>query len=147
MIDPTIKQRLLGHDFAGITYGAFALCVRLDNFCPHEEAKMTTAKNYLSLGETFEEKGKYFKAERLYRKALKAMESDGGVDQRSLLPYLYNLGMIQAALDKTSQSIKNLGRTLSILIELEGEDNEDVRELRRVLDELHPQPHAKVVNS
>ncbi len=108
---------------------------------------MTTAKNYLSLGETFEEKGKYFKAERLYRKALKAMESDGGVDQRSLLPYLYNLGMIQAALDKTSQSIKNLGRTLSILIELEGEDNEDVRELRRVLDELHPQPHAKVVNS
>lgn len=108
---------------------------------------MTTAKNYLSLGETFEEKGKYFKAERLYRKALRSMESEAGVDDKTLLPYLYNLGMVQAALDKTSQSIKNLGRTLSILIELEGEDNEDVRELRRVLDELHPQPQVKAVNS
>lgn len=58
---------------------------------------MTTAKNYLSLGESFEEKGKYFKAERLYKKALRAVEAEfaeGSENKQELLPYLYNLGMI-----------------------------------------------------
>ena len=111
---------------------------------------MTTAKNYLSLGESFEEKGKYFKAERLYKKALRAVEAEfaeGSENKQELLPYLYNLGMIQAALDKPSLSIKNLGRVLSILLESRSEEDPDVIELRRVLDELHPAIHSKAVNS
>lgn len=108
---------------------------------------MTTAKNYLSLGESFEEKGKYFKAERLYKKALKAVEREGQDCTDELIPYFYNLGMVQAALDKTSLSIKNLGKVLSLLLESRDEEHPDVKEVRMVIDQLHPQITQQAVNS
>lgn len=108
---------------------------------------MTTAKNYLSLGESFEEKGKYFKAERLYKKALKAVEAELGDDNESLIPYLYNLGMVQAALDKTGQAVKNLGRALTLMLNTLDESDDEIVELRQVLEEINPTPSAKAVNS
>lgn len=108
---------------------------------------MTTAKNYLSLGNMFEEKGKYFKAERLYKKALKVVEKNGAQPGDELINCLYNLGMVQAALDKSSDSIKNLGRLLSVLQENEKEHQDDIREVRIVLDELHPELIQQAVNS
>ena len=108
---------------------------------------MTTAKNYLSLGESFEEKGKYFKAERLYKKALKAVEQDEKTSSEELIPYFYNLGMVQAALDKTTLSIKNLGKVLNLLRESRDEEHPDVKEVRMVLEELHPAYTQQAVNS
>ncbi|MBZ0187810.1 MAG: hypothetical protein K8F91_16305, partial [Candidatus Obscuribacterales bacterium] len=100
---------------------------------------MTCAAKFLDLGESFEEKGKYFKAERLYKRALKNVEP--GVDELSfeLVPYLYNLGMVQAALEKNIEATQNLGRLISILIHHCGEDDVEVREIQMVLSELNPE--------
>lgn len=97
---------------------------------------MTRQNDYLNLGESFEERGKYFKAERLYKKALKLQER--GVDELSpeLIPFLYNLGMIQAALDKTSEAVRTLGRLIDIMRKTYGEENGEVTELSEVIDEL-----------
>lgn len=97
---------------------------------------MARQNDYLNLGESFEERGKYFKAERLYKKALKLQQR--GVDEMSpeLIPYLYNLGMIQAALDKTSDALKTLGRLIDILRKTYGEEYGEVKEISLVMDEL-----------
>jgi hypothetical protein len=97
---------------------------------------MARQNDYLNLGESFEERGKYFKAERLYKKALKLQQR--GVDEMSpeLIPYLYNLGMIQAALDKTSDALNTLGRLIDILRKTYGEEYGEVKEISEVMDEL-----------
>jgi tetratricopeptide (TPR) repeat protein len=97
---------------------------------------MARQNDYLNLGESFEERGKYFKAERLYKKALKLQQR--GVDEMSpeLIPYLYNLGMIQAALDKSSDALKTLGRLIDILRKTYGEEYGEVQEISMVMDEL-----------
>lgn len=97
---------------------------------------MARQNDYLNLGESFEERGKYFKAERLYKKALKLQQR--GVDEMSpeLIPYLYNLGMIQAALDKSSDALKTLGRLIDILRKTYGEEHGEVQEISLVMDEL-----------
>lgn len=97
---------------------------------------MARQNDYLNLGESFEERGKYFKAERLYKKALKLQQR--GVDEMSpeLIPYLYNLGMIQAALDKSSDALKTLGRLIDIMRKTYGEEYGEVREISLVMDEL-----------
>lgn len=108
---------------------------------------MTCATNYLTLGENFEEKGKYFKAERLYRRALKAFEPDVDELSEELVPYLYNLGMVQAALEKDVDATRNLGRVIEILVHHHGEDHAEVVELKTVLAELNPEQAKKAVNS
>ena len=64
-----------------------------------------------------------------------------------LIPYLYNLGMIQAALDKTSEAYRTLGRVTAILLKEFGEDHEDVKEIRDVLNSLHEESHELVANA
>ena len=98
---------------------------------------MTRASSYLSLGENMEEKGKYFKAERLYKKALKIREAEVESLSPELVPYLYSLGMAQAVLDRTSAALRTFDRLLSILIREHGEAHEDVKEIHSVIDELH----------
>lgn len=97
---------------------------------------MTREADYLSLGEQFEENGKYFKAERLYRKALDLKSKTVDSMSIELVPYLYNLGMVQAALDKTTDSYRTLGKVIAILLKEHGEDHADIREIRGVLNSL-----------
>lgn len=108
---------------------------------------MARQNDYLNLGESFEERGKYFKAERLYKKALKLQQR--GVDEMSpeLIPYLYNLGMIQAALDKTSDALKTLGRLIDILRKTYGEEYGEVKEISLVMDELMLEHGQLAVNA
>ena len=108
---------------------------------------MNTAKNYLSLGESFEEKGKYFKAERLYKKALRAVESQEPQDNEAFIDCLYNLGMVQAALDKNIDSIDNLERLLSHLSETRPHTDPDLLEVRATIEDLYPELSLKAVNS
>ncbi|MBX9694952.1 MAG: tetratricopeptide repeat protein [Cyanobacteria bacterium] len=104
-----------------------------------------TSYDYLSLGESFEERGKYQKAERLYLKALKLKSKEVGDHSEELIPYLYNLGMVLAALDKAHESIHILGRLITILIKEHGEDHGDVRELREVIYDLRAEMSNQVV--
>lgn len=108
---------------------------------------MARQNDYLNLGESFEERGKYFKAERLYKKALKLQQR--GVDEMSpeLIPYLYNLGMIQAALDKSSDALKTLGRLIDILRKTYGEEYGEVKEISLVMDELMLEHGQLAVNA
>jgi len=108
---------------------------------------MARQNDYLNLGESFEERGKYFKAERLYKKALKLQQR--GVDEMSpeLIPYLYNLGMIQAALDKSSDALKTLGRLIDILRKTYGEEYGEVKEISLVIDELMLEHGQLAVNA
>lgn len=108
---------------------------------------MTRETDYLSLGEQFEENGKYFKAERLYKKALDLKLKTVDPMSSELIPYLYNLGMIQAALDKTGEAYRTLGRVTAILLKEFGEDHEDVKEIRDVLNSLHEESHELVANA
>jgi tetratricopeptide (TPR) repeat protein len=107
---------------------------------------MTREADYLSLAESFEEKGKYQKAERLYKKALdlKSKTVDGGSPE--LVPYLYNLGMVQAALDKTEDAYRNLGRVIAILLKNFGEGHDDIQEIRAVLISLESESQDLAVN-
>lgn len=98
---------------------------------------MKFARKYLSLGERFEERGKYVKAERLYVRALKLIEGKVDATSEELIPYLYNLGYIQAAQDHNSESVKTFGRLLPILLKKHGQSHIDVQEIRDVLDVIH----------
>jgi tetratricopeptide (TPR) repeat protein len=97
---------------------------------------MTRETDYLSLGEQFEENGKYYKAERLYKKALDLKSKTVDPMSSELVPYLYNLGMVQAALDKTTDAYRNLGKVIAILLKEHGEDFADIVEIREVLNSL-----------
>ena len=105
------------------------------------------SNEYLTLGESFEEKGKYFKAERLYKKALNLKSREVEGDSKELIPYLYSLGMVQAALDRVSDATSTLSRLLSLLIRHEGEEHADVQEIRQVIRELHADIGALVANA
>lgn len=98
---------------------------------------MKFARKYLSLGERFEERGKYVKAERLYAKALKLIEGQVDATSEELIPFLYNLGYIQAAQEQNSESIDTFGRLLPILLKKHGQNHADVQEIRDVLHDIH----------
>ena len=98
---------------------------------------MKFARKYLSLGERFEERGKYVTAERLYVRALRLIEGKVDATSEELIPYLYNLGYIQAAQDDNSESVKTFGRLLPILLKKHGQSHIDVQEIRDVLDVIH----------
>ncbi|MBX9671220.1 MAG: tetratricopeptide repeat protein [Candidatus Obscuribacterales bacterium] len=108
---------------------------------------MTREADYLSLGEAFEENGKYFKAERLYKKALDMKSKTVDSMSPELVPFLYNLGMVQAALDKTADAYRTLGRVTAILMKEFGDDHEDVKEIRNVLNSLTVETHELVANA
>ncbi len=104
-----------------------------------------TSYDYLSLGESFEERGKYQKAERLYLKALKLKSKEVGEQSTELIPYLYNLGMILAALDKQRESTHILGRLVTLLVREHGENHPEVLEIRDVIYDLQAEMNDLLV--
>lgn len=108
---------------------------------------MTRETDYLSLGEQFEENGKYYKAERLYKKALDLKTKTVDTMSPELVPYLYNLGMVQAALEKTTDAYRNLGKVIAILLKEHGEDHDEIKEIRGVLNSLQTESQELVVNA
>ena len=109
---------------------------------------MKIASELLAKGEVHEEKGDYQRAERFYKKALVAQEGVVGTQHQELIPYLYNLGMVQCALECDSQGEWTLTRLLTILVREVGEDHEDTREIRSLLAELKtisPEEQAPLV--
>ncbi len=109
---------------------------------------MTRELDYLTLGEAFEERGQYLKAERFYKKAL-TLKAKQVIDPMSaeLVPYLYNLGMVQAALDKTADACRNLGRLSAILLKEYGPEHEDIKEIRDLISNLKAPSQDLAVNA
>lgn len=97
---------------------------------------MKSIVDVVAKAELLEERGDYRKAERLYRKALVMQEKKVGDEHPELVSFLYNLGMIQCALEKNLEAERNLGRLLSILLIQKTESDADVQEILLVLDEL-----------
>lgn len=97
---------------------------------------MKSIVDVVAQAELLEEQGDYRKAERLYRRALDMQETKVGEEHPALAPFLYNLGMIQCALDKNPDAERNLGRYLSILLTSKSESDRDVQEILLVLDDL-----------
>lgn len=108
---------------------------------------MTRDTDYLSLGESFEEKGKYFKAERLYKKALSLKIKQVEPTSAELVPYLYNLAMVQAALDKNDEALRTFDQLLPIMISEFGEEHVDIKEIRNVMNDLVGESQELVVNA
>ncbi|HEY9784605.1 MAG TPA: tetratricopeptide repeat protein [Candidatus Obscuribacterales bacterium] len=97
---------------------------------------MRTIADVVKKAEILEEKGDYRKAERLYKKALVMQEKKVGFDHPELAAYLYNLGMIQSALEKNTEAERNLNRLLNILLTSRSETDFDVQEILLVIDEI-----------
>jgi tetratricopeptide (TPR) repeat protein len=102
------------------------------------EGIMITATELLSKGEYLEERGDYVRARRMYEKALSIQERNLGGDGLELVPYLYNLGLIEVALENKREAQIVLRRLLNILIEEHGEHHEDVVEIFGFMEEIRP---------
>ncbi len=97
---------------------------------------MKTASELLTLGEAYEEKGDYLKAQRLYRKALTIQEKVSGLEDPVLAPFLYNLGFIQCALDNNADATQLLERYIAIQQKQLGNEDEDIAEVRQLIASL-----------
>ncbi len=86
--------------------------------------------------EMLEERGEYRKAERLYKKALVMQEKAVGEDHPELADYLYNLGMIQCALDKNTDAERVLNRLLTLLQDDTTERDFDAQEIELLIDSI-----------
>ncbi len=86
--------------------------------------------------EMLEERGEYRKAERLYKKALVMQEKAVGEDHPELADYLYNLGMIQCALEKNSDAERVLNRLLTLLQDDTTERDYDAQEIHLLIDSI-----------
>lgn len=86
--------------------------------------------------EMLEERGEYRKAERMYKKALVMQEKAVGEDHPELADYLYNLGMIQCALDKNTDAERVLNRLLTLLQDDTTERDYDAQEIVLLLDSI-----------
>jgi len=102
------------------------------------EGIMITATELLSKGEYLEERGDYVRARRMYEKALSIQERVLDGDGAELIPYLYNLGLIECALENKREAQVILRRLLNVLIEEHGQDHEDTLEIAGFLEELRP---------
>lgn len=102
----------------------------------HKEGIMKSAAELLRTGESFEERGDYVRAELYYRRALSATEVSLENQQLELVPCLYNLGLVQFALEKFSDAERHLTRLYVILFRALGETHEDTLEIRELLTEL-----------
>lgn len=86
--------------------------------------------------EMLEERGEYRKAERLYKKALVMQEKAVGEDHPELADYLYNLGMIQCALDKNTDAERVLNRLLTLLQDDTTQRDYDAQEIHLLIDSI-----------
>ena len=102
------------------------------------EGIMITATELLSKGEYLEERGDYVRARRMYEKALSIQERMLDSDSLELVPYLYNLGLIECALENRKEAQLLLNRLHEILIEEYGEDHEDAVEIYGLLEDIRP---------
>ena len=107
------------------------------------EVTMITANELLAKGEVLEEKGDYTRARRMYEKALSIQERAFGPDHPELIPFLYNLGLIQCALENEIDAQRLLTRLLNLVIREFGESHEDTQEVRGFLKELKPRKLAQ----
>ncbi len=98
---------------------------------------MKSAAEIQNLATLAEERGDYVKAARLHQKALAKMEKQVGFDQPELIDYLYNVGMIQCALEKRTAAEEAFTRQLNLLLQFYPEGHKDVVELRQILSEIH----------
>ncbi len=97
--------------------------------------------------EMLEERGEYRKAERFYKKALLMQEQTVGEDHADLADYIYNLAMIQCALEKNDEAEVSLTRLLNLLQDESIERDYDAQEIVMLLDEIRNEeevlaPHA-----
>lgn len=97
---------------------------------------MKSAAELQILANLAEERGDYAKAARLHTKALAKIEKEAGLDQPELIDYLYNLGMINCALDKKEAAKECFTKQLSILLQFYPEEHLDVVELRNILADI-----------
>jgi len=102
------------------------------------EVIMITATELLAKGELLEERGDYTRARRMYEKAFSIQERSVGAEDAELIPYLYNLGLIQCALENEIDAQRLLTRLLTILVREYGESHEDCEEIRGLLNDLKP---------
>lgn len=102
------------------------------------EVFMITATELLAKGELLEERGDYTSARRMYEKALSIQERTLGADDSELIPYLYNLSLIQCALENEIDAQRLLTRLLTLLIRKHGESHEEVEEIKGFLKDLKP---------
>lgn len=94
---------------------------------------MISIRELVKRAESLEEVGEYTKAERLHERALRHAARRYGNMSPELSPYLYNLGMIQAALEKYYQAEKTLVKLISLLEPQLGPDHKEISELKNVL--------------
>ncbi|MBX9572980.1 MAG: tetratricopeptide repeat protein [Candidatus Obscuribacterales bacterium] len=97
---------------------------------------MKSAAELQNLANLAEERGDYAKAARLHVKALAKIEKEVGSEQPELIDYLFNLGMINCALDKKDEAKDCFTRQLSILLQFYPEVHVDVVELRQILADI-----------
>jgi hypothetical protein len=105
---------------------------------------MKSAAEIQNLATLAEERGDYAKAARLHQKALAKMEKQVGHDQPELIDYLYNVGMIQCALEHRKAAEDAFTRQLNLLLQFYPEDHADVMELRLILSEIHSSDEVAV---
>lgn len=110
-----------------------------------KEIIMKSAAEIQALANLAEERGDYIKAARLHHKALVKMERQAGADHIDLVDYLFNLGMIQCALDDLSAAEETFTRQLIILLQHNSEDHIDVIETRQILAELYSNEEIAVI--
>ena len=97
---------------------------------------MKSAAELQILANHAEERGDYAKAARLHVKALAKIEKEVGAEQPELIDYLFNVGMIQCALDMKDEAKGCFTRQLSILLQFYPEEHVDVIELRQILADI-----------
>jgi tetratricopeptide (TPR) repeat protein len=103
---------------------------------PAKEAFMKNIADVVVKAEMLEERGEYRKAERLYKKALVMQEKAVGEDHPELADYLYNLGMIQCALEKNSDAERVLNRLLTLLQDDTTQRDYDAQEIHLLIDSI-----------
>jgi len=103
---------------------------------PAKEAFMKNIADVVVKAEMLEERGEYRKAERMYKKALVMQEKSVGEDHPELADYLYNLGMIQCALDKNIEAEQVLNRLLTLLQDDTTERDYDAQEIVLLIDSI-----------
>jgi hypothetical protein len=106
---------------------------------------MKSAAEIQALANLAEERGDYVKAARLHQKALVKIEKQVGSDQPELVDYLFNVGMIQCALDQIAAAEETFTRLLNILLQSYPQEHIDVIETKQILAELHSQEEIAVI--
>ena len=99
---------------------------------------MKFAEDLRVIAGAHEEDGEYEVAQQLYRRALKAQSRLIGKDDPELAPYIYDLAMISAALDRDAEA-RDL---FAWLVAIVPQDAELLKEVELVLSELQDAPSA-----